>query len=628
MEKRLILFIVFCVVFIPTYMRMFMQPKTNPQNTPGQQQTGPQVPGDDRAGGNVGSGGPAGTQTPRNGSTPSVSSGNGATGSGEQTPEPAQVTPEFPARTFTLESPTLRLTIDTLGASVTEADLLEYREDDGEEILTLFGPDLLSGRAFIVDLIGREIDVPLEDLHWEVVSEVAGESVTFRYPLPESRAVTKTIRLPREGYEMFVEVAFEGEYPASSDVPYRLLGPERIRYDVTGYRDNARVVGLRNVRGEFSATDHESVDTLPGGVQFVNDPAVWIGLESNFFASVIRPTALAAPQGSKAVEVAASDESQVPSIPGGSKSGIQRYPYRVGYQSPVRAGATDVYAVFLGPKDPGVLEQYEEFGFQELIDYGSLGILVRLFLFLLRTFEAIVGSWGVAIILLTVLVKACLHPINKKNQRGMQRQQKKMAKVQPQMKAIKEKHKNDPLKANQEIQKLFREHGINPAQMAGGCLMLFLQLPIWIGLLSTFRIAIELRQAPFLYISDLTAPDALFGLGFRLPLLGGDTFNLLPILYVIVTLVNQKMMPKSDDPNVQQQQKMMSFMMVAFGFIFYNFASGLLLYFLTSASLGLIEQKIIRAELNREEEEGDGVVVKGPDVPPPPKPGKPVKRRS
>ena len=195
------------------------------------------------------------------------------------------------------------------------------------------------------------------------------------------------------------------------------------------------------------------------------------------------------------------------------------------------------------------------------------------------------------------------------------------------MKALREKHKADPLKANQEIQKLFREHGVNPAQMAGGCLMLFLQLPIWIGLISTFRLAIELRQASFLYIPDLTAPDHLSHLPFSLPFLG-DWFNLLPILYVIVTLVNQKMMPKSDDPQMQKQQKMMSYMMVAFGFIFYNFASGLLLYFLTSASLGILEQKIIRAELKREEENPDVVVTGGPALPPPPKPGQQVKRRS
>ena len=133
----------------------------------------------------------------------------------------------------------------------------------------------------------------------------------------------------------------------------------------------------------------------------------------------------------------------------------------------------------------------------------------------------------------------------------------------------------------------------------GGCLLIFLQLPIWIGLISTFTLAIELRHQPFLYIADLTQADHLFHHGIAIPLLG-EYFNLLPVLYVILTLVNQKMMPKSSDPQMQSQQKMMTFMMVAFGFIFYGFSSGLLVYFITSAALGIFEQRLIRAELKRE----------------------------
>jgi YidC/Oxa1 family membrane protein insertase len=199
-----------------------------------------------------------------------------------------------------------------------------------------------------------------------------------------------------------------------------------------------------------------------------------------------------------------------------------------------------------------------------------------------------------------MLVKALLHPINKKNQAIMQRQQKKMAKIQPEMKEIKARYPNDALKANREIQKLMKEHDVNPAQMFGGCLLIFLQLPIWIGLFTTFGISLDLRHAPFLYIQDLAQADRLFQLPVALPFLGAY-FNILPVIYVILTVINQKMMPKSSDPQQQQQQKIMMFMMVAFGFIFYNFASGLMLYFLTSSGLGIIEQRIIRAELAAKE---------------------------
>jgi YidC/Oxa1 family membrane protein insertase len=141
--------------------------------------------------------------------------------------------------------------------------------------------------------------------------------------------------------------------------------------------------------------------------------------------------------------------------------------------------------------------------------------------------------------------------------------------------------------------------------------MIFLQLPIWFALYNTLRYSLGLRQAEFLYISDLTRPDRLFpfsfpGVGeFSVPFLG-EYFNLLPILYVILTLWNQKMQPKPEDPQMRAQFRMMTFMMVFFGFIFYSFPSGFMLYIMTSSALGIIESKIIKAKLAREDAQGGG----------------------
>jgi YidC/Oxa1 family membrane protein insertase len=162
------------------------------------------------------------------------------------------------------------------------------------------------------------------------------------------------------------------------------------------------------------------------------------------------------------------------------------------------------------------------------------------------------------------------------------------------------------------MQRLFKEHGLNPAQQMGGCLILFLQLPIWYALYSTLQYALGLRQAGFLYIEDLTRADQLFHIGLHLPWLGDffEWFNLLPILYVILTVVNQSLQPKPDDPQMRAQFRMMTFMLVFFGFIFYNFPAGFMLYIMTSSALGIIESKIIKAELRREEGE-PGNTVKG-----------------
>ena len=631
MEKRFILFILICVVSFPIYNALFLPPP--PERNPAGNESGSGAP-------NASPPGEGRVTTPAT-VTPSGTAQNaGSSGAGEANPangansepsvEPAR--PQFESRAIELANENLHLTVSSRGATVTEAQLINYREVDSEETLRIFSPELLSGGAFTVELPSQGFDEMLANEDWELVTEVAGQSVTWRHRLGDGRSIEKTFTLPAEGYELEVAIQFFGDFPATRDVPYRILGPQRIRYEAASMRPNARVAGMRNGRGEVTETDHQRVGPVTGGARLDGRSIGWAGLESNYFACVLRPTALAQAPKTKMIEVGEPDKSRSSEFRGANEAGRQEWPVRVGFQTPLAVGQADRYQVFIGPKDPNLLSEFSAEGYSGLIDYGVLGILVRLFLFLLRTFEALIGSWGIAIVLLTVVVKGVLHPMNKRNQRSMQRQQKKMAKIQPEMKALREKHKSDPLKANQEIQKLFREHGVNPAQMAGGCLMLFLQLPIWIALISTFRIAIELRQAPFLYISDLTLPDRLASLPFSLPFLG-DHFNLLPILYVIVTLIGQRMMPKSEDPQMRQQQKLMSFMMVAFGFIFYNFASGLLLYFLTSAALGILEQHIIRKELNREDEDaetvvGEGVVVKGPPPPPPPKPGQRVKRRS
>jgi YidC/Oxa1 family membrane protein insertase len=141
-----------------------------------------------------------------------------------------------------------------------------------------------------------------------------------------------------------------------------------------------------------------------------------------------------------------------------------------------------------------------------------------------------------------------------------------------------------------------------------GCLIIFLQIPIWYGLWSTLRYEPGLRQAPFLFVQDLTRPDMLLDLGFDLPFLG-NYFNILPILYVILTVVNQRLQPRPQDPQMLTQYRMMTFMMIFFGFLFYSFAAGFLLYFLTSAFLGIIESKIIKAELARDERHEGGAAA-------------------
>lgn len=225
-------------------------------------------------------------------------------------------------------------------------------------------------------------------------------------------------------------------------------------------------------------------------------------------------------------------------------------------------------------------------------DYGFFGPISHLLLLVLGFFYKIFQNYGVAIICLTILIKLCLFPLTRKQQISMQNYQKKMKKFQPQLKRLQEKYKNDKQKLNQEIMKLYKEHNVNPLPL-GGCLPIFLQLPIFIGLYQALYYSNTLRQAPFLWISDLSQPDKLFQFGTYVTYVG-DYFNILPVVMTVVWVIQQKMAPKPDDPQMQQQQKMFMFMSIIFGFMFYHVASGLVLYWMVMNFISILEQEYIK----------------------------------
>jgi YidC/Oxa1 family membrane protein insertase len=195
----------------------------------------------------------------------------------------------------------------------------------------------------------------------------------------------------------------------------------------------------------------------------------------------------------------------------------------------------------------------------------------------------------VSIILLAVFLNILLFPLTMKSFKSMQ----KMQALHPQMEKLKAQNKNNPQKLNKEMMELYKKYKINPF---GGCLPLLLQMPIFFALYQALIKSIELRGASFLWVRDLSMPDAV-KIPVALPLLG-SSINILPILMIIATVIQQKLSTKSMGSAVteeqKQQQRMMMFMMpVMFGFIFYSMPSGLVLYWLVNTVLTVIEQFVI-----------------------------------
>ncbi|MFG0326204.1 MAG: YidC/Oxa1 family membrane protein insertase, partial [Phycisphaerales bacterium JB037] len=235
----------------------------------------------------------------------------------------------------------------------------------------------------------------------------------------------------------------------------------------------------------------------------------------------------------------------------------------------------------------------------------------------------LVFDWALAVIVLVIIVRSILHPITKWSQIRMQRFAKQMQEVAPKQKKLQERYKDDPQRLRTEMARLWREEGVSPAGMLG-CLPMFLQSPVWIALYAVLFYAIDLRQDPaffgvfqhlfngWAFLGDLSQPDrAIYfgGDGFRIPLISAllgpiNSFNILPILLGFVFFVHQKYLtpPTSATmtPEQKQQQKIIRIMsVVLFPVIMYNAPSGLALYFVANSAFAIVENKWIRAHMDK-----------------------------
>jgi YidC/Oxa1 family membrane protein insertase len=239
------------------------------------------------------------------------------------------------------------------------------------------------------------------------------------------------------------------------------------------------------------------------------------------------------------------------------------------------------YQLFMGPKR---MEELKKVGndLHKLINFGWFDFIAKPCVWLMNLFYSVIPNYGVAIIILTILVKLILWPLGQKSYKSMS----EMKKIQPLMKEIREKYKDDKQKMNQEVMGLYRTYKINPL---GGCLPMVVQLPVFFALYRMLYEAIELRHAPFfLWIDDLAAPDRLFRFDFSIPFM--EPPYGIPVLTVIMgasMLLQQKMSPPMGDAT---QAKMMMFMPIIFTVIFINFSSGLVLYWLINNILSIAQQ--------------------------------------
>ena len=260
------------------------------------------------------------------------------------------------------------------------------------------------------------------------------------------------------------------------------------------------------------------------------------------------------------------------------------------------------YQVFIGPKTPQALATH---GLGRAIEYGWFPWIAKPLSAILHFFHAIVGNYGLAIVMLTVVVRGSMFPLGRKAAINAQRMQE----LQPEMKRVNELYKDDMEKRAKAMQEIYAKHNFKPL---AGCLPMFIQLPIFIGLYRCLSVDLSLRQEPLIpglsWASNLAGPDQLLnwsqwswmpefivgrGTGWL-----GPYFNILPMVTVLLFLLQQKMlMPKATDDQTRMTQNMMQVMTIFMGVMFFKVPSGLCIYFITSSAWSLVERQLVKRSM-------------------------------
>jgi len=250
--------------------------------------------------------------------------------------------------------------------------------------------------------------------------------------------------------------------------------------------------------------------------------------------------------------------------------------------------ATESFTLYLGPRDLDILKALNK-KLEKAINFGWFDIIAKPLLVTLRFFNKHLANYGLSIILLTIIIKILFWPLTHKSYQSM----KEMRKLQPMMAKIREKYKGNKQEMQKQLMGLYKTYKINPM---GGCLPMIVQIPVFFALFRVLPNSIELRHAPFvLWINDLSAPDRLFSFPFQIPFMTPPYG--IPVLTLIMgasMFLQQKMTPTPGDP---AQAKMMMLLPIVFTFLFINFPSGLVLYWLVNNVLSIAQQYRINRQV-------------------------------
>lgn len=481
-------------------------------------------------------------------------------------PSPSAPAEAQPARTISVENPYYRLVIDERGGTVRSVELKQYRQSvqEGAPAYRLVGEEMTGGTlqlelsaddggALAQALFSAESSAD------RLVVDQAPRSLVLSHRRSDGIGIEKRFTFQPDSYliELDVTVRNNGTQAFNPQL-WLALSQEEDTSKGARYGFSGPSVLIDEHLSQIEVKDIEEKGRLEGKVS-------WIAIQDRYFLSAVVP-----PPVSGAVVQLGHRDAVIRSA--------------LGLPAETLAPGQDrtyTYRVFFGPKRGEVLKTYG-LELERVVNFGMFDFIAKPCLWFMNWIHGFIPNYGIAIIILTILTKVLLWPLGNKSYKSMN----EMKRMQPLMSEIREKYKNDKKKMNEEMMNLYRVYKVNPL---GGCLPMLVQLPVFFALYRMLYEAIELRHAPFFgWINDLSAPDRLFSFGFHIPLM--EPPYGIPVLTIIMgatMFLQQKMTPTPGDPT---QAKMMTFMPLIFTFIFINFSSGLVLYWLVNNLASIAQQ--------------------------------------
>lgn len=464
-----------------------------------------------------------------------------------------------PEEIVTLANDLVKMDITTWGGGIKSVELLQHKNNGNGNVM-LNGPDVVPSLA-VHNVPGAGVDAAY------TIASRGGRAVTLTATTAQGVTVVKELTLT-DDYRLTARVTVDGMPQLQTlNLVVGTATPANV-HETPDYLKSAWLSNRKLHTRLFKQADKGN--STPSNPVTEEVSATWAAVKSQFFTMLLTPSTNS---NIKAVGFYAADLAKLPAwkqkTPPRGLTTIAHLAMQPG-TSPDRQ--THDVTLYAGPKEYGRLQGLG--AEQEMVmDFGFWGAISVILLKGMNFFHGLIPNYGIAIIIITFIIKILFWPIQAKSIKSM----KEMQKFQPLMTKLREKYKDDPQRMNAEMMKLYKEHKINPF---AGCLPMVVQIPVFFALFSMLRTAIELRGASFLWINDLSQPDTIAHLA-------GFGINPLPLVMGATMIWQMKLTPSGGDP---KQQQMMMIMPVVFLFICYSMSSGLVLYWTVQQILSIAQQ--------------------------------------